>query len=224
MNMPVKAAIMVIALCSSGVAMADARLQVEIVPGTGRLGEASVALKLVNVGDQRAMVPKSSLPAVNGRGMLLDDPFIVKQQDGREVEFFGIMRDTLPEAPSFLSIPAGGSFSLDMDLAKSYRLSPGLSYTIGLRAPISYRSGEGRNEAAGSLQQQSSKWTRAYPAARTIVVPVAGRTMERGLADELLEPVVCTDPEGTPSAEQKSSVFQSVTVRAPLWGARPGRQ
>lgn len=210
MNLPIKVAIMAIALCSSSVAMADARLQVEIVPAKGGLGETSVTLKLVNVGDQGAMVAKSSLPTVNGRGMLLDDPFIVKQQDGREVEFFGIMRDTLPEAPSLFSIPAGASFSLDMDLAKSYRLSPGLSYKVGLRAPISYRSGDGRNGSAESLQQQASKWISAYPAARTIVVPVTGKTIGRVLADEFLEPVVCTDPAGTPPAQKKSAIFQSV--------------
>lgn len=184
MNLPIRVAIMAITLCSSSVAMADARLQVEIVPAKGAPGETSVTLKLVNVGDQGAVVAKSSLPTVNGRGMLLDDPFIVTQQDGREVEFFGIMRDTLPEAPSLFSIPAGASFSLDMDLAKSYRLSPGLSYKVGLRAPISYRSGEGRDGSAESLQQQANKWISAYPAARTIVVPVTGKTIGRVLADE----------------------------------------
>lgn len=188
MNLPIKVAIIAISLCSSSVAMADASLQVEIVPAKGGLSETSIALRLVNVGDQGAVVDKSSLPIANGRGMLLDDPLIVKQQDGREVEFFGIMRDALPEAPSFLSIPAGSTFSVDIELAKSYRLSPGLSYKVGLRAPISYRSGEKTNGAAGSPQQQVGKWKSAYPPARTIVVPVTNKTIGMALVAEILDP------------------------------------
>ena len=144
MNFPNKVIIIVIALFISGAANAGARLQVEIVPGRGGLTETSIALKLLNVGDQTAFVDKSSVPTVNGRGMLLDDPFILKQEDGREAEFIGIMRDTLPEVSRLLSIPAGGTFRVDIELAKGYRLSPGLSYKVSLRAPVSYRSGEDR--------------------------------------------------------------------------------
>jgi hypothetical protein len=210
MNLPIKLAIVAISLCSSSVALAEARLQVEFAPAKRGLSETSFVLNLVNVGDQGAVVDKSSIPTVNGRGMLLDDPLIVKQQDGREAEFFGIMRDVLLEAPSFLSIPAGGTFSLSIDLTKGYRLSPGVSYKVGLRAPISYRSGGRTDGAAGSLQQRVGKWMSAYPSARTIVVPVTGETIGKALVDEILGPVACTDPEGTPAAEQKSAVFQSV--------------
>ncbi len=210
MKSPIKVAMLFIALCSSNVAMADARLQVEIVPLKGDLGETSIALKLSNVGDQVAVVAESSLPTLNARKMLLDDPFIVKQQDGREVQFFGIMRDTLSETPSSLSIPPGGSFSLDINLASGYSLSPGLGYTIGLRAPISYRTADGRNAEAGPIKRQSGKWQSAYPAPRTVVVPVTGRTMKQARAGEFLEPVACVDPAGTPPSAKKSAIFQSV--------------
>lgn len=210
MNFSNKVAITVIALFVSSVANADARLQVEIVPGRGALSETSIALNLLNVGDQTALVDKSSIPTVNGRGMLLDDPFILKQEDGREAEFIGIMRDTLPEVSRSFSIPAGGTFSVDIELAKGYRLSPGLSYKVSLRAPVSYRSGEGRSGSAKSSQQRADKWISAYPAARTIVVPVTGHTIGRASADEFLDPVVCSDPAGTPPAQRKSAVFQSV--------------
>lgn len=210
MKSPIKVAMMIIAIFSSNVAMADARLQVEIVPVKGEVGETSIALKLLNVGDQVAVVAESSLPMLNARKMLLDDPFIVKQQDGREVQFFGIMRDALSETQSTLSIPPGGIFSLDINLASGYSLSPGLSYTIGLRAPISYRTAEGRNAAAGPLKQQASKWESTYPAPRTIVVPVTGKTIKQAQAAGFLEPVACVDPAGTPPSAKKSAVFQNV--------------
>ena len=208
MKSPIKVAMLFIALCSSNVAMADARLQVEIVPLKGDLGETSIALKLSNVGDQVAVVAESSLPTLNARKMLLDDPFIVKQQDGREVQFFGIMRDTLSETPSSLSIPPGGSFSLDINLASGYSLSPGLGYTIGLRAPISYRTADGRNAEAGPIKRQSGKWQSAYPAPRAVVVPVTGRTMKQARAGEFLEPVACVDPAGTPPSAKKVQFFR----------------
>lgn len=210
MNLPIKVAIIAISLCSSSVVMADARLQVEIVPAKSGGGETSIALRLANVGDQGAVVDKFSLPKINGRGMMLDDPFIVKQQDGREAEFFGIMGDSMPRTPQTLSIPAGGTFSLDIELAKSYRLSPGVTYKIGLRAPISYRSGEGGIGSTKSLHPKSGEWIGVYPSARTIVVPVTGKTIGRAAADGILEPVACTDPAGTPAAQQKGAIFQSV--------------
>lgn len=209
-NLPIKVAIIAIALCSSNVARADARLQVEIVPDKSGGSETSIALKLVNVGDQGAVVDKFSLPRVNGRGMMLDDPFLVKQQDGREAEFFGIMGDSMPRTPETLSIPAGGTFSLDIELAKSYRLFPGMSYKISLRAPISYRSGEDGIGSAKSSHLKSSEWIGVYPSARTIVVPVTSKTIGRAAADGILEPVACTDPAGTPAAQQKGAIFQTV--------------
>lgn len=210
MKLTIKLAIMIAVLCISGVAMADARLQVELVPLKGEGGETSIALKLLNVGDQVAVVAESSLPMLNARKMLLDDPFIVKQQDGREVQFFGIMRDSLAETPKFFSIPSGGSFRLDVDIASGYRLSPGMSYTISLRAPISYHTGVGRNTAAGPLEQRSIKWQSAYPASRTIVVPVTRKAIKQASAADYLEPVACVDPAGTPPSARKSAVFQGV--------------
>lgn len=69
MNLPIRVTLLVVALGCSASALADARLQAEILPVSGGRG-ASIELKLVNVGDRAAVVWGPSLPQPNARGML----------------------------------------------------------------------------------------------------------------------------------------------------------
>lgn len=160
MNLPIRVTLLVVALGCSANAVAGARLQAEILPVSGGRG-ASIELKLVNVGDRAAVVWGPSLPQPNARGMLLDDFFVVTLPDGAEAEYFGILSDRLPVAPTLVSLPAGGTFSVEVALDKSYRLAPGAGYRVALRLPVGYRSDEAPDGA----------WTPVSPVPLLIVVP-----------------------------------------------------
>ena len=160
MNLPIRVTLLAVAFGCSANAIADARLQAEILPVSGGRG-ASIELKLVNVGDRAAVVCGSCLPQPNARGMLLDDFFVVTLPDGAEAEYFGIFSDRLPVAPTLVSLPAGGTFSVEVALDKSYRLAPGAGYRVALRLPVGYRSDEAPDGA----------WTHVPPVPLLIVMP-----------------------------------------------------
>lgn len=160
MNLPIRVTLLAVALGYNANAMADARLQAEILPVSDGRG-TSIELKLVNVGDRAALMWGPSLPQPNARGMLLDDFFVVTQPDGGEAEYVGILSDTLPVAPTLVPLPAGGTFRVQVALDRSYRLAPGAGYRVALRTPVGYRS----NEAT------DGSWIPVSPVSLLIVVP-----------------------------------------------------
>lgn len=160
MNLPIRVTLLAVALGCSANAIADARLQAEILPVSGGPG-ASIELKLVNVGDRAAVVCGPCLPQPNARGMLLDDFFVVTLPDGAEAEYVGILTDRLPVAPTLASLPAGRWFSVEVALDKSYRLEPGAGYRVALRLPVGYRSDEAADGA----------WISVSPVPLLIVMP-----------------------------------------------------
>lgn len=152
-------------------AMADARLDAQLRPVKGSANASTIALSLVNVGDQVAFVSRASLPNANARGMLLHDSFVVEKKNAGSIEYIGIVVDEIPVGDSSVPISAGGELTVEVELDKSYRMSPGTSYRVTLRTPIAYTSGEDSGASDAHLGRRGVKWNEARPVPLSINVP-----------------------------------------------------
>ncbi|WP_312320375.1 hypothetical protein [Stenotrophomonas sp.] len=171
MNYLLRALLLGIAAGFAMDAMADARLDVQLVPVKGSENASTVALSLVNVGDQVAFVSRASLPGANARGMLLNDAFVVNEESAGSIEYIGIMLDEIPVDRGSVPISAGGELVVEVELDKSYRISPGTSYNVSLRTPIAYSSGEGPGASEAHFGRRGVRWSEVKPAPLRINVP-----------------------------------------------------
>ncbi|WP_282298005.1 hypothetical protein [Stenotrophomonas sp. PS02289] len=171
MNYLLRALLLGIAAGLAMDAMADARLDVQLGPVKGSANASTVALSLVNVGDQVALVSLASLPSVNARGMLLNDAFVVKKENAGSIEYIGIMLDEIPVDRGSVPISAGGALVVEVELDKSYRVSPGTSYNVALRTPIAYANADDSGVSDGLLERRGVKWNEVKPPPLRINVP-----------------------------------------------------
>ncbi len=102
-------------------------------------GAASVVeLTVVNVGDTALDLREAVVPKLEGSGRLMADLFEVLDAAGNAAPYRGILVENYLDQDSYVTIEPGEEKSYVVDIAKSYRLVPGVAYSVELRFPMRY--------------------------------------------------------------------------------------
>lgn len=164
------------AFCGIG-ASAAASVTAQLRPAAAG---AVITLEIANVGDAPVLVSAASLPYLNGRGMLLDDPFLLQDSLGRSAAFTGIMTDRLvTSSTDKLTLAAGATRTITVDLAKSYRVVPGGRYQVRLRSAVSYLHAGDLPGIKHPPNTVAETWLDVPVTPTFVVVPLAPRSMDR---------------------------------------------